>query len=162
MTETTLPTQIEEVSLGKFLQHRRQELKMEIDKIAAALRIKPQDLLSIENDQIDDLIKRGLYAPGLIRSYAKYLQTDEKEIEKKLANLAFKSNTENKKHLLLNIGEETNITPPKDDFFNFLLISILLFLILLSIYNSLESKKSLISSQDLILKLENADRRYQE
>ncbi len=163
MTETTSPQQIKKVSLGKFLQLRRQELNLEIDGVATALRVKSQDLLLIESDQIDNLVKRGLYAPGLIRSYAKYLKTDEKEIEKKLMNLAFKSNTENKKHLLLNIGKETSITPAKDDFFNFLLISILLFLILLSIYNSLESKKSLITSDDLILKLENADsRRHQE
>ncbi len=162
MTEATSQKQIEEVSLGRFLQLRRQELQMEIDQIAAALRIKSQDLLLIENDQIENLTKRGLYSAGLIRSYAKYLKTNEEEIEKKIANLAFGSNTENKKHMLLNIGEEADITPPKDDFFNFLLISILLFLILLSIYNSFESKTSVITTQDLILKLENAERKYKE
>jgi cytoskeletal protein RodZ len=152
-----LPKNItEEISLGKFLQQRRQELQMEIEKISAALRVKPRDLLSIEEDKIDQLIKRGLYAPGLIRSYAKHLKIEEKEIEKKISNLTFKSNTENKKHTLLNIGGESEITPPKDDFFNFLLISALLFLILLSIYNSFESKDSLITSQDLIQQLENA------
>ncbi len=100
-----LPKNItEEISLGKFLQQRRQELQMEIEKISAALRVKPRDLLSIEEDKIDQLIKRGLYAPGLIRSYAKHLKIEEKEIEKKISNLTFKSNTENKKHTLLNIG----------------------------------------------------------
>jgi len=153
---------IQEDTLGKFLQKKRQELSMEIDKISVALRVKPRDLMSIEEDQIEHLIKRGLYAPGLIRSYARHLKIEEKEIEKKLASMAFGSNVENRKHLLLNIGEETKITPPKDDFFNFLLISILLFLILLSIYNSFESKPAAIESEDLILKLENATRSTQE
>jgi len=153
---------IADETLGKFLQKKRQDLSMEIEKISHALRVKPRDLMSIEEDQIEHLIKRGLYAPGLIRSYAKYLKIEEKEIERKLENMAFGSNTENRKHLLLNIGEESNVTPPKDDFFNFLLISILLFLILLSVYNSFESKASAIASEDLIIKLENATRSTQE
>lgn len=163
MTENSLqPIHEDDISLGKFLQKKRHDLQMEIEKISIALRVKPRDLLALEEDEIEHLIKRGLYAPGLIRSYARHLKIEEKEIEKKLSQLAFRSNTENRKHLLLNLGEESEVTPPKDDFFNFLLISILLFLILLSIYNSFESNDSLISSQDLIQKMENAAPKSQE
>ena len=151
-----ISTSFEEVSLGKFLQQKRQELNIDLAKASAVLRIKMEDLNSIENDQLDNLTKKHLYAPGLIRAYAKFLKIDEKEIEAKLSKLSFQQNTENKKHLLINISGENDLTPSKDDFFNFLLIGILLFLILLSIYNSLSDKSSMITSDDLIQKLENA------
>lgn len=150
------PDEVAPQTLGEVLKERRQYLRMEIEDVAVYLRIKPHDILAIENDEVSRIAKQ-LYAPGLIRSYAKFLKIDEKTIEEKIKSLAFKSNTENKKHLLLNIGENIELTPSKDSFFNFLLISILAFLVLLSIYNSYEDKNSLITNQDLITNLEKID-----
>jgi cytoskeletal protein RodZ len=144
--------QLTEISLGKILAEKRQNLRMEISEISSYLRIKPNDILAIENDEIGAIAK-GLYVQGLITSYAKFLKIDQKIIEEKIKFLPIKSNVENKKHLLLNIGENTELTPSKDIFFNFLLISILLFLVLLSIFNSLGDKSGLITNQNLILEL---------
>ena len=150
------PEIVQEISLGQFLRERRQDLKMEISDISTYLRIKPSDISAIENDEIARIAK-SLYAPGLIRSYAKFLKIDQKTIEERLKVLPIKSNVENKKHLLLNIGENVDLTPNKDSVLNFLLISILLFLALLSIYNSSENKSNLITNQSLILELEKTD-----
>lgn len=147
---------VAEVSIGEILKERRQNLKMEISDVSNYLRIKASDIVAIEANEIDR-IARHLYAPGLIRSYGKFLKIDEKIIEEKIRNLSLKSNTDNKKHLLINIGENIDLTPDKDSFFNFLLVSILLFLVLLSIYNSYENKSTLITNENLILELQNSD-----
>jgi cytoskeletal protein RodZ len=146
------------ISLGKILQQKREDLKLEIKQAATFLNIKEAALLAIENDEINTLQDKRLYAYGLVRSYAKFLKIDEKIIEEQIKLLHFKSNVENKKHLLLNIGEDDKLSPTKDDFFNFLLISILLFLILLSIY-SINSSKNSISNQEIISKFEQIDGR---
>lgn len=145
-----------EISLGKILKEKRQNLKMEISEISSYLRIKPNDIQAIENDDIGS-ISKGLYVQGMIIAYAKFLKIDQKITEEKIKFLPIKSNVENKKHLLLHIGENTEITPSKDSFFNFLLISILLFLVLLSIFNSRENKSGLITNQNLILELGGSD-----
>ncbi len=156
MPENNNVATFQEVSLGQILKEKRQNLKMEITEVSSYLRIKVGDITAIENNEIGR-IARHLYAPGLIRSYGKFLKIDEKIIEEKIRLLSFKSNVENKKHLLINIGEEIELTPAKDNVFNFLLISILLFLVLLSIYNSYEDKSSLITNQSLIKELENSN-----
>lgn len=149
MTEST------ELGLGKLLRHKRQELKMEIANIASYLKIKAHDIEAIEDEKWNAVTKH-VYKPGLIRSYAKMLKIDMATIEDRIRQLPFESNTKNQKHRLLNIGEEVEITPNHDMFFNFLLISILLFLTLLAIYNAAEKKTKLLTNQDLITELEKA------
>ena len=146
----------EDLSLGRVLKEKRQSLKMEIVEVSSYLKIKFNDIDAIENDDLDRVTKY-LYVLGLIRAYARFLKIDPKTIEEKIRLLPIKSNTDNKKHQLLNIGENTEPVPDEDSFFNFLLISILLFLTLLSIYNSYSDKSSLITTQDLIQKLDNID-----
>jgi transcriptional regulator with XRE-family HTH domain len=149
------------ISFGELLRKKRQNLKMEISDVSSYLRIKINDIEAIENDEIEKIAKH-IYAPGLIRSYAKFLKFDPKEIEENFRLLSFKSNTENKKHMLINIGENIDLTPDRDSVVNFLLISVLLFLALLSIYNSSDDKRSLISTSKLVAELEkitNADGR---
>jgi len=138
-----------ESSLGELLRHKRKELNIEIAHIASYLKIKDRDIEAVENEKWDQ-ITQHVYKTGLIRSYAKMLKIDIATIEDKIRNLPFESNTKNQKHRLLNIGEELEITPNRDMFFNFLLISILLFLTLLAIYNASEKKSKLLTSQDLI------------
>jgi len=161
MTEQNLPNidknvAEEEISLGQILQQKRQSLKMEIAEVSDYLRIKANDIEAIESDEISRISKH-LYVLGLVRSYAKFLKVDQRIIEEKIKLLSIKSNVDNKKHLLLNIGENTELTPGKDSVFNFLLISILLFLVLLSLYNSSEDKSSIITNQELISELEKTD-----
>ncbi len=139
--------------LGQILKEKRQDLKVEIADVSAYLKIKNRDIEAIENGEFDAVTKH-LYATGLVRSYAKFLKIDPNLIEEKIKLLPIKSNVENKKHQLLNIGEDGNLSPSKDNFFNFLLISVLLFLVLLSLYNYSENKNGLITDQNLIQELE--------
>jgi cytoskeletal protein RodZ len=148
--------QIADNSLGQILREKRQFLKMEVAEISIYLKIKSRDIEAIENDDLKHVAKH-LYVPGLIRSYAKFLKIDPKLIEKKIKVLPIASNTENKKHQLLNIGESDQLSPNKDSVFNFLLISILLFLALLLLYNSFQNNNALITNEKLIHELENID-----
>ena len=151
-----LKTETISLSLGKILQEKRRELKIEIREISSYLKIKSYDIEAIENDDIASVTKH-LYIPGLIRAYAKFLRIEQETVEEKIRNLPIKSNVENKKHQLLNIGENIDLTPDKDSFFNFLLISFLMFLMLLSFYNSYENKNTLITNQNLIQELQKAN-----
>ncbi len=148
--------QIADNSLGQILREKRQFLKMEVAEISIYLKIKSRDIEAIENDDLKHVAKH-LYVPGLICSYAKFLKIDPKLIEKKIKVLPIASNTENKKHQLLNIGESDQLSPNKDSVFNFLLISILLFLALLLLYNSFQNNNALITNEKLIHELENID-----
>ncbi len=148
--------QIANNSLGQILREKRQFLKMEVAEISIYLKIKSRDIEAIENDDLKHVAKH-LYVPGLIRSYAKFLKIDPKLIEKKIKVLPIASNTENKKHQLLNIGESNQLSPNKDSVFNFLLISILLFLALLLLYNFFQNNNALITNEKLIHELENID-----
>jgi len=148
--------QIADNSLGQILREKRQFLKMEVAEISIYLKIKSRDIEAIENDDLKHVAKH-LYVPGLIRSYAKFLKIDPKLIEKKIKVLPIASNTENKKHQLLNIGESDQLSPNKDSVFNFLLISILLFLALLLLYNSFQNNNASITNEKLIHELENID-----
>jgi cytoskeletal protein RodZ len=146
----------ESVLIGQILREKRNELKIEIAAVSSRLKIKDRDVEGIENGDLS-MVTKHLYIPGLISSYARFLKVDKKIIDEKIKLLPIKSNVENKKHQLLNIGEDLDLSPPKDACFNFLLISILLFLVLLSIYNSSEDKSDLITNQNLILELEHTE-----
>ncbi len=148
--------QIADNSLGQILREKRQFLKIEVVEISAYLKIKSRDITAIENNDLKHITKH-LYVPGLIRSYAKFLKIDPKLVEKKIKVLPIASNTENKKHQLLNIGESDQLSPDKDSVFNFLLISILLFLALLLLYNSFQNNDAFITNEKLIHELENID-----
>jgi cytoskeleton protein RodZ len=150
------PVLAQDRSLGQILKEKRQNLKMEISEISTYLKIKSYDIEALENDDINAVTKH-LYVLGLIRSYARFLKIDPREIEEKIKILPVKSNTDNKTHQLINLGESTIITPSRDSFFNFLLISILLFLVLLSIYNSIENHGASITNEGLIHELENTE-----
>ncbi len=135
--------------IGELLQAKRCELNMEIAQISDYLKVKASDIEAIEKEDWQS-VTRHLYKPGLIKSYAKMLRIDAELIEEQMRQLPFESNIKNKKYQLVNIGEEDELTPNKDMFFNFLLICGLMFLILLSLYNSSESKKRVLSNRDII------------
>lgn len=139
----------ENVSLGTILKERRQSLHIEISDISSALNIKARDIISIENDEIDSLSCQS-YISGLIRSYGKILRLDNKVIEKKLRVIGIKSNVENKKYKLVNIGENFDLIPDRDEIFAASIVSVLLFLVLLLFYNYNDNKGSLITNSNII------------
>jgi cytoskeletal protein RodZ len=145
-----------EMSLSQILKSKRQQLKIETSEIATYLKIKLRDIEAIENGDLSKLTKH-LYTLGLIRSYAKFLKIDARIIEEKIKLLNVESNVSNKKYQLINIGENTDLTPDKNSLFDFLIISILLFLTLLSIYNFCENKSASISNKTLIEEFKKID-----
>ncbi len=151
--ELTTATSFSHETIGEILRRKRRELKMEIADVCTYLKVKEHDIEAIENEKWNK-VTNHLYKTGLIRSYAKFLKIDPQIIEEKIKSLPFESNIKNSKHRLLNIGEETDLTPNRDMFFNFLLISSLMFLILLAIYNASERKGRLLPNEKLILELE--------
>ena len=147
----------DEFSIGHILKQKRLEMRIETSEISSHLRVKKSDIEAIESDDLEAVTKH-LYIPGLIKSYSILLKIDQKLIEEKIKLLPIKSNTENKKHQLLNIGEEDNLAPSRDKLLNFLLISIFLFLVLLSIFYAYEDKSGLITNSSLIKMMEDINR----
>ncbi len=143
-----------ELTIGQILQQKRHSLNINIIEASSYLKVKVRDIEAIENDNFEEVTKH-IYLLGLIRSYARFLKIEEKNIEEKITKVFVRSNVDNKEHKLVNIGEENNLVPPKDMFFNFLLISSLVFFVLLSIFNSLEKNSSIISSTKIIQEMEN-------
>jgi cytoskeletal protein RodZ len=133
---------VEIKTLGTIYRQKRLDSKIEIAKVSNFLKVRPFDINAVENDEINK-ISKNIYAPGLIRSYGKFLKIDEKIIEEKIRECAFRSNTENKKHILVNIGEHLALTPKKELLANSIAISIILILSMLLI--SGVYKKNLIS-----------------
>ncbi len=154
--DETLQKEALEQSIGQILTEKRLDSKIEMAEICAYLKVKERDVLAIERDDLQGVTKH-IYVLGLIRSYAKFLKIEPQIIEEKIKLLSLKSNVENKEHLLINIGEEPRVSPSKDSFFNFLLISGLLFLVLLSLYNAYENNGDLITNKNLIRERENID-----
>ena len=148
MTETV------QKSFGEILRNKREELRMEIAEVSSHLRIKPNDIAAIENDEIIK-ITTHIYIPGLLRSYAKFLRIDEKIIEEQIKFLQLKSNVDNKKHLLVNLGEGDHLAPNKNFSFHALIILFALILLLFPIYNQCEDKSDFITNPDLISQLKS-------
>ena len=138
--------------LGKILGQKRRDLGIEIPEASSYLKVKPRDIELLESGNFSD-IARHLYFRGLVKSYAKFLKIDQQKILEIIKLLPTKSNVENTNHQLINVGEENKLSPNKNLFFNSLLTSILLFLILLSLYNFYESSGKDITSQELIQEL---------
>lgn len=145
-----------EISLAEILKTKRTELGMTISDAASYLKIRVKDLEAIENGNQDSVTKH-LYILGAIRSYAKLLQIEQKIVEEKIKFFTVESNVHNKKHKLINIGENLDLKPTKDQFFNFLLISILLFLVFLSLYNFYETNNNMITMDSLVDELKKMD-----
>jgi len=136
-------------SLGSIYRKKRLENKIEIAKASTYLKVRTFDLNAIENDEIQK-ISKNIYAPGLIRSYGKFLKIDEKIIEEKIRECAFRSNTENKKHILVNIGEHLALTPKKELLVNSMAISIILFLSMLLISGVYKKKLISLPTADIL------------
>ena len=137
------------ITLGTIYRQKRLDSGIDIIKASNFLKVRLFDLNAIENDEINK-INKNIYAIGLIRSYGKFLKIDEKLIEEKIKELSFRSNIDNKKHILVNIGEHLELTPKKELLYNTSLIAFFLILIIFVI-SSIYSKKIIIFKTSDIL-----------
>jgi cytoskeleton protein RodZ len=66
-------------SAGDLLRQQREALRLDLDDVAAALRIKPDYLAALEAGR-PDLLPGPTYAIGFVRTYSEYLGLDGGEI----------------------------------------------------------------------------------
>jgi cytoskeleton protein RodZ len=66
-------------SAGDLLRQQREALRLDLDDVAAALRIKPDYLAALEAGR-PDLLPGPAYASGFVRTYGDYLSLDGGEI----------------------------------------------------------------------------------
>ena len=142
----------EQLTLGELLRINRENLNIKIEEIANFLKVRASDIALLENNDMEKIAK-NIYIPGLIKSYGKYLKISVKIIDTKIQELSLRSNVEVKKHTLLNIGDNKELSPNKEFFFNSLVISTILFLFFV-IFFSLERKNELINTDNIISEIQ--------
>lgn len=145
--------ELQDKTISEILYQKRQELKIDIDEAALYLKIKKSDIEAIENGDFNN-VTTHLYLLGTLRAYAKFLKIDQEIIAPKITAINVKSNVENKKHQLINIGENLDLKPTNHQFINFLLISILLFLVMIFLFNFYSDKNQFINTKNIVEELE--------
>jgi cytoskeletal protein RodZ len=146
--------EIENLSIGEFLKKTREDAGIEINKVANFLKVRANDIKLLEDNDIDKIAK-SIYINGLIKSYGKYLKINNDIIEKKLQDLSIKSNIEIKKHLLINVGEDSDLSPSFDLVINILIIAFSIFLIFLMLFSAIENNINLINTDNIISDIKN-------
>ena len=146
--------EVYQLNIGELLKNYRQKHQYEIKEIASYLRIKEEDLLMLENNSIDKITK-NIYIPGLIKTYGKFLQISNVLIDEKLLDINIRSNTEIKKHTLLNIGENNELTPTKNMVIRSSLIFMFIFLTSLIIFFYSKNSPSIINTKNILLEINN-------
>ena len=138
----------DQLTLGDLLRLTREKAEIDIKEIANFLKVRSNDIKLLENNDIEKIAK-NIYIPGLIKSYGKYLKINSKIINEKIQELSLRSNIEVKKHTLINLGDDRNLSPSKNLYFNsvVMFVTLLLFLI---IFFSLEHKKEIINTKNII------------
>ena len=144
-----------QLNIGELLKNYRQKHQYEIKEIASYLRVKEEDLLMLENNNIDKITK-NIYIPGLIKTYGKFLQISNVLIEEKLLDINIRSNTEIKKHTLLNIGENNELAPTKNMLVRSSLIFMFIFLTSLIIFFYSKNNQNIINTKNILLEI-NSD-----
>jgi len=142
----------DQLTLGELLRINRENLNIKIEEIANFLKVRTGDIALLENNDIEKIAK-NIYIPGLIKSYGKYLKISTKIIDEKIQELSLRSNVEVKKHTLLNIGDNKELSPSKEFFFNSLIISTILLLFFV-IFFSIERKNELINTDKIISEIQ--------
>ena len=146
--EKNISYDFEQLTIGELLKINREKLNIKIEEIANFLKVRTRDIALLENNDIEKIAK-NIYIPGLIKSYGKHLKISVKIIDAKIQELSLRSNVEVKKHTLLNIGDNRELSPSKEFFLNSLIISTILFLFFM-IFFSLERKNELINTNNII------------
>lgn len=143
-----------DLSLGEIFAQKRLELNIDVKSAAQYLLIKRSDIIALEHNSIEELQKQHLYVLGIVRSYGKFLKIDSHLIEEKIKELPAYCNVKNMQHALINIGEGSRITPTRDVVLHCFVVTVLLSLVFLLIYN-LSLKSSNISNEELISRIQN-------
>ncbi|MBM4338693.1 MAG: DUF2914 domain-containing protein [Deltaproteobacteria bacterium] len=65
--------------VGKYLKQERERLNIPLEKICSSTKIKEHHLRAIEEEKYE-LLPHPLYVKGYLKSYARYLTLDEKDI----------------------------------------------------------------------------------
>ncbi len=143
---------LEQLSLGELLKKSREGLDIKIQEVSSFLKVRPSEIKLLENNDIEKIAK-SIYIPGLIKSYGKYLNINAKIINEKIQELSLRSNVEVKKHTLINIGKDQELSPSNEIFFNITILCTILF-IFFSIFFSLENKNELINTKNIIFEIE--------
>ena len=68
-------------SIGSILRQQRESKKLKLEKIAEELKIRPQYLEALENDQFE-LLPGKLYQRSFLKTYAQFLDLDQGNILK--------------------------------------------------------------------------------
>jgi len=66
-------------TLGSTLRHQRESKKLNLEEIAEELKIRPQYLEALENDQFE-LLPGKLYQRSFLKTYAQFLDLDQSHI----------------------------------------------------------------------------------
>lgn len=143
---------LEQLSLGELLKKSRESLNIKIQEVSNFLKVRPSEIKLLENNDIEKIAK-SVYIPGLVKSYGKYLNINAKIINEKIQELSLRSNVEVKKHTLINIGKDQELSPSNEIFFNITILCTILF-IFFSIFFSLENKNELINTKNIIFEIE--------
>ena len=138
----------DQLTLGDLLRLTREKAEIDIKEIATFLKVRSSDIKLLENNDIEKIAK-NIYIPGLIKSYGKYLKINSKIINEKIQELSLRSNIEVKKHTLINLGDDRNLSPSKNLYFNSIVIFVTMLLFLI-IFFSLEHKKEIINTKNII------------
>ena len=144
--------ELDQLSLGELLRISRENSKIEIKDVANFLKVRSNDIKLLENNDIEKIAK-NIYIPGLVKSYGKFLKINTKLINEKIQELSLRSNIEIKKHNLINLGEDRNLSPSKNLFFNSSVVFIFLLLFFI-IFFSMERKSELINTKNIIFDIQ--------
>ncbi len=93
-------------TIGSILRRQRKSNKLDLEEIAKELKIKPEYLEALENDQFE-LLPGRLYQRSFLKSYARFLDLDHDHILKMFDQLE-------KSQTLL--GRESEGTRSREDF----------------------------------------------
>ncbi len=136
-----------EKTIGEVLKQQREHLKITIEEVSRALKVKVGDIISLEQNSLN-LITKHLYLIGFIKSYGRLLRIKDEIIEEYLKNIISSCNTKNKQHQLINLDTEANRNPSKDQLVNALMIFAMIYLLLIS-FSQFKSQNLAIT--DLII-----------
>ncbi len=145
---------IKKKTIGKIFQRERRKLKLDLDSVSKKLNLK-KDIIKALEEENWHLINKNLYLTGLILSYGKILMIDQKTLEQEIQELNIQSNTQNKKHQLVNIGEENDLMPDKNLFHMSIIASSFLILVSLIFFNVNMSKEHVVDYPKLYKDLQN-------
>jgi len=139
-------------SLGEILKNSRIDLKIDIAEISKTLKVPIVDIEHLEKNKIEN-ISKNIYIPGFIISYAKILKLDLKSIEKKIQDLSLKANIDNKKHILVNIGDYKDLSPSPETVARSFIVFAILFLYLIIHYQLTNKSNNIINHDEIIREL---------